>query len=228
MSEPSWRSSRIKRLQVAAIAALGYPLMALLAWTLRWRAAGRAHFDGALATGRPVIIAVWHGRILPATCYFRDRGIVVLTSQNFDGEWITRIIRRFGYGTARGSSSRNATGALRQMIRDMRAGRSTAITLDGPRGPAGEAKAGAIWLAMATGCPIVPFHIEAARHWTLDSWDRTQIPRPFSRVAIAMGEPIEVPRDLDQAGVDALRRALAEVLAGLKDQAFDLLRETRP
>ena len=106
-------------------------------------------------------MAFWHGRILPATIYFRRRGIVVITSENFDGEWIAGIIERFGYGTARGSTSRGGRRALLQLKRDMAAGRPAAFTLDGPRGPARVAQPGAVWLAKATGNPVVPFHLEA-------------------------------------------------------------------
>ena len=112
-------------------------------------------------------MAFWHGRILPATYYFRRRGIVVITSENFDGEWIAGIIERFGYGTARGSTSRGARKALLQLTRDMAAGKPAAFTLDGPRGPARVAQPGAVWLAKATGNPVLPFHLEASRHWTL-------------------------------------------------------------
>jgi len=101
-----WRSSPWKRAQAAAIAGIGYPLINALGHTLRWRVEGIEHFNGILASGRQPVMAFWHGRILPATYYFRRRGIVVITSENFDGEWIARIIERFGYGTARGSTSR--------------------------------------------------------------------------------------------------------------------------
>ena len=121
-------------------------------------------------------MAFWHGRILPATFYFRRRGIVVITSENFDGEWIARIIERFGYGTARGSTSRGARKAMLQLVRDDEAGKPAGFTLDGPRGPARVAQPGAVWLAGATGNPMLPFHLEAAHAWTLRSWDRTQIP----------------------------------------------------
>src|SRR5205814_442764 len=153
------------------------------------------HYDAIIKSGRQPIMVFWHGRILPATYYFRRRGIVVITSENFDGEWIAGIIERFGYRTARGSTSRGARKALRQLTRDMRAGRAAGFTLDGPRGPARVAQPGAVWLAKATGNPILPFHLEADRHWTLNSWDRTQIPKPFATVAMAMGEPIEVSRE---------------------------------
>src|SRR5438876_11030079 len=162
-----WRSSPLKHAQVAAIAGVGYPLINALGHTLRWRVEGLHHFDAIVASGRQPVMAFWHGRILPATYYFRRRGIVVITSENFDGEWIAGIIERFGYGTARGSTSRGARKALLQLTRDMRAGRAAAFTLDGPRGPARVAQPGAVWLAKTTGNPVVPFHLEASNHWTL-------------------------------------------------------------
>jgi lysophospholipid acyltransferase (LPLAT)-like uncharacterized protein len=224
VNEPDWRASRRKRFEAAAIAVLGYPVAALLTATLRWRAEGLEHLERVTASGRPPIMAFWHGRILPATHYFRRRGIVVITSENFDGEWIAGIIRRFGYGTARGSTSRGARKALRQLTRDMAAGRPAAFTLDGPRGPAGVAQPGAVWLAKVTGNPVVPFHIETDRHWTLKSWDRTQIPKPFATAAIAIGEPLEVPPGADEAAIEHARLALQERLLALEQQALALCR----
>jgi len=219
----NWRDSSLKRFEAAAISAVGYRLVAALGATLRWRTDGLEHFDEILRTGRLPVMGFWHGRILPATYYFRRRGIVVITSENFDGEWIAGIIERFGYGTARGSTSRGARKALRQLMRDMRAGRPAGFTLDGPRGPARVAQPGAIWLAKATGNPVLPFHLEANRHWTLNSWDRTQIPKPFATVAIAMGEPLDVAHDADAGGVEAARRLLEERLQRLEQRARLLL-----
>ena len=214
-----WRASRSKRVQARLISTLGYPIIAALGSTFRWRAEGAEQYQRVLDGGRQPIMAFWHGRILPATVYFRKRGIVVITSENFDGEWIAGIIERFGYGTARGSSSRGAVKALVQLKRDMAAGKPAAFTLDGPRGPAKVAQAGAIWLAKATGNPIIPFHIEADRYWTANSWDRTQIPKPWSTVAIAIGEPLEIDADADEAAIEAGRQELEARLRGLESRA---------
>jgi lysophospholipid acyltransferase (LPLAT)-like uncharacterized protein len=219
-----WRDSRSKRLQARLISIVGYPLLAALGSTFRWRTEGAEHYQRVLDSGRQPIMAFWHGRILPATVYFRRRGIVVITSENFDGEWIAGIIARFGYGTARGSTSRGAVKALVQLKRDMAAGRPAAFTLDGPRGPANVAQAGAIWLAKATGNPIVPFHIEADRYWTANSWDRTQVPKPWSDVAIAIGEPMEVAPGADDEAIESARRELETRLRELESRAHDLLR----
>ena len=202
---------------------VGYRLIAALGSTLRWRTEGLDELDRIKASGRQPIMAFWHGRILPATYYFRRRGIVVITSENFDGEWIAGIIERFGYGTARGSTSRGARRALRQLTRDIGAGRPVGFTLDGPRGPARVAQPGAVWLAKATGNPVLPFHLEADRSWTLNSWDRTQIPRPFSTVSIAMGEPLDVPGDADEAGIEAARLQLEDRLRTLETRALELI-----
>ncbi len=221
-----WRASRARRWQAAAIGVVGFPVVALLGRTLRWRVEGLERIGTVVQSGRQPILAFWHGRILPATYYFRRRRIVVMTSENFDGEWIARIIERFGYRAARGSTSRGGPRALVEMMRAMEQGRAAGFTLDGPRGPAEQAQPGAVWLAKATGNPIVPFHMEAARHWTMRSWDRTQIPKPFSTVAVAIGQPIEVAADVGDADIETTRQELERVLAGLRDRALAMLNQT--
>jgi lysophospholipid acyltransferase (LPLAT)-like uncharacterized protein len=219
-----WRASVWKRAEVSLIAGLGYPLVNVLGHTLRFRVEGLHHYDAIVASGHQPVMAFWHGRILPATFYFRRRGIVVITSENFDGEWIARIIERFGYGTARGSTTRGGRRAMVQLVRAMRAGKPAGFTLDGPRGPAHIAQPGAVWLAHATGNPILPFHLEAARAWTLRSWDRTQIPKPFTNVALVVGEPIPVGADATDAQLESSRVILEQRLAGLEQRARELVR----
>jgi hypothetical protein len=223
-----WRGSRIKRIQARLISILGFRAVQLLGSTLRWKTEGLEHFDAIVAGGRQPVMAFWHGRILPATYYFRRRGIVVITSENFDGEWIAGIIERFGYGTARGSTSRGGRKALLQLTRDLAAGKPAGFTLDGPRGPARVAQPGAVWLAKATGNPVLPFHLEASRAWTLNSWDRTQIPKPFSTVAIAMGEPFQVASDADERALERARLMLEERLKVLETRALHLLSDSTP
>jgi lysophospholipid acyltransferase (LPLAT)-like uncharacterized protein len=185
--------TRSQRLEAALIAAVGRPAVAALGLTLSWTIEGGNHYDDVLRAGRRPIMAFWHGRILPATLFWRDRGIVVITSANFDGEWIARIIARFGFRSARGSTSRGGSRALVQLRRELAAGHAVAFTVDGPRGPARVVQPGAVWLAGATGQPIIPFHIEAARSWITRSWDHGIVPKPFSRIAIAVGEPLTIP-----------------------------------
>ena len=218
-----WRASRLKRFQVAAIAALAYPLINALGRTLRWRVEGLHHLATVHASGRQPVMAFWHGRILTATYYFRRRGIVVITSENFDGEWIARIIERFGYGTARGSTSRGARKAMLQLVRAMREGKPAGFTLDGPRGPAQVAQPGAVWLARTTGNPVLPFHLEASRYWSTRSWDRTQVPKPFSTVALVVGEPMAVAPGATDGQLEQARTDLESRLRALEQRARQLI-----
>ena len=217
-----WRASAVKRAEIAAIAAIGAPAIAALGSSLRWRVEGLEHLD-LNGSGRRPIMAFWHGRVLAATYYFRHRGIVVMISENFDGEWIARIIERFGYGTSRGSSSRGGQRALLQLKREMESGKPAGFAVDGPRGPARKAQPGVVWLAKLTGNPVVPFHIEASSAWSLRSWDRTQIPKPFSVLALAVGAPIEVPADANDTMIELKRAEVERSLLALESRAHDIL-----
>jgi lysophospholipid acyltransferase (LPLAT)-like uncharacterized protein len=211
------------RARAAAIAAVGYPLAAALGRTLTWKIEGAEHYDSLVQSGRPPVLALWHGRILPATLYWRDRGIVALTSENFDGEWIARLMARFGFRAARGSTSRGGSRALVQLRRELARGHTTAFTIDGPRGPVRVAQRGAVFLAGATGHPVLPFHIEASRHWTVRSWDRGIIPKPFSTVAVAIGPPLTVPGTSEEL-IERRRRELEGCLAALEERCRAMLR----
>ena len=105
----------------------------------------------------------------------------------------------------------------------MAAGTPAGFTVDGPRGPARAAQPGAAWLAKATGNPVVPFHLEASRHWTLKSWDRTQIPKPFSTVSIVVADPFTVPADADDRRIEEARMELESSLKSLEPRALAML-----
>ena len=207
-----------QRVEAAFIATIGYPVIAAMCATLRWKIEGAEHWDAIIRSGHQPILALWHGRIFAGLHYFRHRQVVVITSRNFDGEWIARILHRFGFETARGSTSRGGARALVQLRQDLRAGRPAAFTVDGPRGPARVVQPGAVWLAGATGNPLLPFHIEADRFWTMNSWDRTQVPRPFSTVAVAIGPPIAVS-GTDERVVETARAELDARLRALEERA---------
>jgi lysophospholipid acyltransferase (LPLAT)-like uncharacterized protein len=150
------------------------------------------------------------------TYFFRNRGIVVMTSRNRDGEYIARVIKRFGYSAARGSSSRGAKSALVEMIQELRRNKDVAFTIDGPRGPRYVAKPGAVWIAAKTGDAIFPFHMTPERSWVLRSWDHFHFPKPFSRVLVLMGKPIYVKEHATEedmaAAQNALQRSLEDLL----------------
>jgi lysophospholipid acyltransferase (LPLAT)-like uncharacterized protein len=213
--------------KAALIAGAASPFVATLGRTLKWRVEGEHYYHDIIGAGRQPVMALWHGRIFGALYYFRNRGIVVITSQNFDGEWIARILTRFGFGTARGSTSRGAARALVQLRRDLRAGCPVGFTVDGPRGPARVAQPGAVWLAGATGQPVLPLHVEADRAWQAGSWDRTQIPKPFATMSLVVGEPIEVGGTAADV-VEAKTRELERALGALELRATAMLSGNTP
>ncbi len=204
-----------ERVQIFFASWIGYLGVLLIGRSLRWEVVGRDNYEGAQRMGKSFIVTFWHCEIFSAIWFWRRRGMVVMTSRNFDGEYITRIIRMHGYDAARGSSSRGGSRVLVEMIRALRNGREAAVTPDGPRGPRFAAKPGVILLAKATGAAILCFHIVPRRAWVLrKSWDRTEIPKPFTRTAIFIAPPLTVAPDADEAEQD---RKLQEVQATLDD-----------
>ncbi|MEI6245113.1 MAG: lysophospholipid acyltransferase family protein [Acidobacteriota bacterium] len=213
MSDPSsWRHSRSKRAQAVAIPAVLWPVIEFLGGTYHWKFVGKEYLDKLDAAQQPYILAIWHGRILTTMLAWRDRGLVSLISENFDGEWIARLSAHFGFGAVRGSSSRGGARVLIQAKRQLETGRSLLITPDGPRGPLHVAQPGAVWLASATGCPILPVRVTASRFRTTRSWDRHLVPSPGATVTVVIGAPIEVATNADAASLEAKRLELENVL----------------
>src|SRR6266853_991356 len=208
------------RLLIRAADLLFFLLIKLIGRTIKFEAEGWEHWEAVSAQGQLPIYTFWHNRVFLSTHFWQRRRIVVMTSKSFDGEYIARFIQRFGYGAARGSSTRGATGAVVEMIRLMRAGCPTAFTIDGPKGPRYVAKMGAVLLAKKTGNPILPFTITAAKFWEArKSWDSFRVPKPFSRARVDIASPILVPHDASDdvlaAKRDELQHALDEInLAG--------------
>jgi lysophospholipid acyltransferase (LPLAT)-like uncharacterized protein len=168
---------------------------------------------------RPLIYAVWHGRILMVpwlNARLREthgaRAVRVLASRSRDGELVTRYVRHFGLDVVRGSSSRGGAAALRRLAATLAAGDDVAVIPDGPRGPRCRLQPGVVALAALSGAPVVPIAFAAAPAWHLATWDAFLVPLPFARSALVFGEPAAVPRDADRDGVGrALEAALIEV-----------------
>jgi len=157
----------------------------------------------------------WHGRIFTASYYFRNRGIVVMTSRHRDGDYIAEVIRRLGYEAARGSSSRGSIGATREALEAVRDGKDIGFAIDGPRGPRYVAKRGPTYIAWKSGCPILPFNVSVKRKWRLKSWDHFQIPKPFSRALVEIGEPIYIDAGVPKNRLAEYDRQVQEALDAL-------------
>jgi lysophospholipid acyltransferase (LPLAT)-like uncharacterized protein len=183
---------------------------------MRWRSEGDEYLHEIHGKGQRAVFTFWHGRIFPATYYWRNRRIVVMTSMNLDGEAIAQCIQRFGYGVARGSSSRGGVRALAQLIRDVRGGRDAAFTIDGPRGPRYVAKPGPVLLAQKTGAAIFCFHISMKHRIQLKSWDEFQIPIPFTPTVVLKAPPIWVPAEITEEEAANLHAKMQATLDELR------------
>ena len=182
----------LKRFKSRIISSLGYWIIRGVGGTLRWRVIGWDRLESVYQADQRPILAFWHGQIFMASYYFRNRGIVVMTSRHRDGDYIAEVIRRLGYEAVRGSSTRGGHGATREALTAVRGGKDIGFAIDGPRGPRYIAKRGATYIAWKSGHPVVPFSVSVGKKWTLNSWDHLQIPCPFSRALVEIGEPIHV------------------------------------
>jgi hypothetical protein len=150
------------------------------------------------AAAEPAIYASWHRDILPLLFLHRNEGAIVLISQSSDGDLVAAASRKLGYLPVRGSSTRGGGKAIREMIK-LSQNRYIGITPDGPLGPAGKIKEGLVFVAKATGLPIVPIAVSVSREIVFNTWDRFRLPLPFSRIRVLYGTEIEVERDADNA-----------------------------
>ena len=154
------------------------------------------------------IFCFWHQCVLPCTFYFRRTGAGIIVSRSFDGELITRILEAFGFGTSRGSSSQGGREGLLGLQRMIDVGTPAVFTADGPRGPIYQTKLGPVRLAHMTGARIGAFHLEPERAWTMRSWDRFLVPKPFTRIVVSWARWTLVPHDLAEDAIESKREEL--------------------
>ena len=211
----------ISGLRYSAAGVLGQGLVGSLFLTVRVQTMGEEHLSSFRDSGTPVIFVFWHGRLLPLIHVHRRQQTVVLVSEHGDGEYISRILERFGFGTVRGSSTRGGMRGLRGLIRAARNSHDLAVAPDGPRGPDRELKPGVLAVARMTGLPLIPIGVGADAGWLAASWDRFLVPRPFSTIRVAYGPPCFVRRDADQEEIDRAAQTLTQSLMDLSVRVGD-------
>jgi lysophospholipid acyltransferase (LPLAT)-like uncharacterized protein len=212
--------SRWRRMQIPVIAGAVYGLSRAVGATVRYEVLGWQHAQRCSDAGERIIYAFWHRSIFSAMWHWRHRGIVVMNTTNFDGQWTRRVVERFGYLTAQGSSSRGGLKGLAVMSRRLEEGHDVAFTIDGPRGPRYVAKPGPVMLARRTGCPIIVFHARLERAYTFEkSWDLLQFPHPFSRGVIVIAPPIRVRPAATADEMEAKHAEMQKALEDVRDAA---------
>lgn len=206
------RFSLAQRVQLTLASYIVPSILALIGMTLKVRFHWEEGAIQSLDEIHPGIFPFWHRCVLPATWIFRKRNLAVLTSRSLDGEYIARVIARFGFIPIRGSSSRGGQRGLMQMRDFVSKGGGAAFTIDGPRGPRYVAKRGPVMLSQLTGVPITPFYVAVERAWVLKTWDAMLIPKPFSRVLIQVAPKILVPADCDDAAMNRYQQEMQQNL----------------
>ena len=187
---------------------IAYGILRLYLLTVRIRSEHEEELLDHLRQDGKGIVAVWHQRILLVVRYarrFSEFTPAAMISQSRDGDLIAEVARRLNFRPVRGSNSRGGHEALAAMVTELSVHPTAVHALDGPQGPRGFIKAGIIRMAQLSGAPIIPVYISVNRAWTLKSWDRFLIPKPFSTVWVRWDKPILVPAELDDAAFETLR-----------------------
>jgi lysophospholipid acyltransferase (LPLAT)-like uncharacterized protein len=212
------RFSLRQRIILRIIITAGYWFIRLIGPTLRVCVSRE---DGAQQTvaQRPLIGSFWHACIIPATYMCRNLGVRVMSSNSYDGEYMGRIIRRFGFVAVKGSSSRNAVRALLGLRRALQDGWTVAFSIDGPRGPRYKVKPGPVALARSAAIPMTTFHMAVDKAWVLNTWDRLIIPKPFSRVLMRIGKLIPVPPETSDEDLICYEQELQNSLDRIREFA---------
>jgi hypothetical protein len=215
---------------LAVVPRIVWALLRIVSLTWRFEVIaehGATPLIGGLGGGAE-IFCFWHQCVLPCTVYFRRSHAVILISQSFDGELITRILKMFGFDAVRGSSSRGAREGLLGLKQVIESGRMAIFTADGPRGPIYRTKMGPIKLAQITGARIGCFHLEPEKTWVLRSWDRFLIPKPFTRIVVSWARWTQVPADLSVEEFESKRTELNDAIERARVNAYAHFRKALP
>jgi lysophospholipid acyltransferase (LPLAT)-like uncharacterized protein len=197
-------------------------------WTMsaRLKVVGEGPYQELRDQDKPVVLLIWHGRLLVVPYLFKKRGILALISPSEDGEILARIVEGWGK-VLRGSSSHSIVKAWSVMRKELDGGGEVIIVPDGPKGPNRKMKLGALKLSQQSGAYLVPFTFAAARKKTLSSWDNFLIFYPFTRVIALFGEPILVDPKLRGDNLEKERQRIEEILLNLDDEAANHLPHSR-
>lgn len=193
----------------------------LIGFTSRFRFLTNEQYEELFKNKKPFIYSIWHTNVLYSPYLHRGKNVAVLISESKDGDYINQVVHRFGNTSVRGSSSKGGSKALKAVIQHLKKGLPAAFTPDGPRGPALIVQPGIIAAAQVTQVPIVPFHYECSRQWILErAWDKHRVPKPFTTFVVSYGEPISVPRELNEEEFELMRLKVEEAMLDNRNRAI--------
>lgn len=223
------RFTLVQRLLLAVVPRVVWALIWIVSPTWRFEVIAEDGVTPVLFGEKPgpEIYCFWHQCVLPCTVYFRRSHAVILISQSFDGELITRILKLFGFDAVRGSSSRGAREGLLGLARIIETGRTAIFTADGPLGPIYQTKMGPIKLAQRSGAPIGAFHLQPEHAWVIPAWDRFLVPKPFTRICVSWAQWTRVPSDLAPEDFEPKRQELNDAIERARMRSYDYFKKAK-
>ena len=212
--------SVLEKISPELLGKLAWFIIKMIGKTMSTEELNRKNFDDK--RGKAVIYVLWHGRLFLPLLYLRNKETIVLVSEHRDGEIINASLESAGYRTVRGSTTRGSVKALVKLVRLVKQGSQIVFTPDGPRGPKWHFQPGAIYIAAKTGVPIIPLGGSVNRAIIFKSWDSFQLPLPFSKGVLKIGEPYYVTGGLDEHNIEFHRAELERRLIEINSEADKL------
>lgn len=212
-----------KKIKTALISLAALVLVVVVNLTLRLQVFGEEKVKELRQQGKSLVFAFWHGKMLVPLYYFRQRGYYGLASESDDGEYVSRVLKKLGWQVIRGSTSRGSVRSLLKLIKALKRGEHVAITPDGPRGPRHETKLGTVYLAKKSDSLIIPVGVAFANKKIISSWDRFNLPYPFTKGVLYFGEAIAVDGEAEQAEMKKKRKEVDNALLDACQQAERLI-----
>ena len=205
-------------LKAFLLSLLGRWIFPLLFFLNKVSVTGEENLLKLIKSGKPIMLCVWHGRLLFPSWYIRHHTTLhIISSRHADSEILAHILRKWGYGLIRGSTNKGGISVIREMTKIFSKGGMIAVTNDGPKGPPRIAKSGSIGLAIKNNVKIITVTGSATKYWQVKSWDRFMLPKPFGKIQIVVSAPMDITEQLSTSEEEV--RFLSEFINYYQDKA---------
>ena len=188
----------VKKIKIIIISFIGKWIIQILFYLNKIVINGEEHLLKLINSGRPIMVCVWHGRLLFPSWYIRLKttNIHAIASRHTDAEIMARILNKWGYGLIRGSTRKGGKAVVQKMVEVFKNSGTVAVTNDGPKGPPRIAKAGSTGLALKYNVQVITITGSATKYWQMKSWDRFMLPKPFGKIQLIVSPPLDITEEL--------------------------------
>lgn len=201
---------------------IAFHIVNLYCKTWRYKLVNRSAYDNLRSKGVSVVMAIWHDSILPCTFLHRKEGMVTIASDSKDGSLIAYALNKWGFNTARGSSTRGGVKAALKAVKLSKENKvPCAVTVDGPKGPRHQVKDGAIFIGKKLDKVVLIGLLSCKRYKRFNSWDKFILPLPFAKITITYSEPIYLSDGIEKEDIEKDKQIL-------QNRMLDLTNEVSP